>query len=215
MDSKKKLTKEDLATYHKIAERVETAFYNRYCGDRVTHYIHVTMFHHEELQQECQKDGRTLTWYEQQGWEAMNKADITFINRHTTKGAQVGRKPKDRGQKRKANTVEIEVEEEVIPSNWREECYGQISWERYQKMKKPPLESLLKDRGLPTSGKKAELISRLVVAEQREQNREFKKKERESDPIKYNRWWNASIIVSLFKKEARRLQATSRKEKKQ
>ncbi len=77
----------------------------------------MAIFHHEELQQECKKNGKSLAWYAQQGWEAMNKEDNIFINKHTTKGAKVGRHPKD--LKRKSEL--IEEQKTIMKEAWREE----------------------------------------------------------------------------------------------
>jgi hypothetical protein len=63
-----------------------------------------------------------MSWYEQQGWEAMNKNDTTFINRHTTKGAQVGRHPKEGTRKRKA----AELEEKHEPVLYKAKTSGRI-----------------------------------------------------------------------------------------
>jgi hypothetical protein len=106
-------------------------------------------------------------WYEQQGWEQMNKSDNSFINNHTTRGAQVGRHSNKSGKKR---SIDHEAEEKERAN--LEEI-----------LKKETLQALLAERGLPTSANKPELVSRLLVAKQREKNQEIKKKLRESDPF--------------------------------
>ncbi len=200
-----KLELEDDKTYHQIAEQTEKTFHSRYRGASVTHYLHVAFYHHEELQRESQTDGKSLKWYEQQGWKAMNKMDTSYIENHTTKGAQVGRPKKNKGE-----------QTEIVPKESKEckqKSNEELSCEKEEKELEVSIYSLtvvklqerLKARGLSTSGVKQELGVRLLVDLQREKIKLKKQTERNEDPLQFKRWWNASIIVSLFKREARRL----------
>lgn len=203
MDKKKELNEEDFITYRKLVESAESRFHNRYRGTSVTHYIHCAFYHHEELQKECQQNGKTLTWYEQQGWEAMNKVDTTFIERHTTKGASVGRHLKE-DKKRKIEEL-LPEKEPLSPSKNYNEKEDENLTNSFLNSTVVEIQQKLKERGLSTSGTKRELVARVVVDIQRENIKNRKQMERKEDPMKYKKWWNASIIVALFKKEARSL----------
>jgi len=64
----------------------------------------------------------------------------------------------------------------------------------------------LRERGIPLKRETKDwMIATLLVWEKRQEAEALKKKEREADPIVYAKWWRASIIVCLLKREARRI----------
>lgn len=66
--------------------------------------------------QNALKNGETFIGYEQQGWEKMNSTDRNFIARHTSQGAEAGRKRKEGPQKR---PLEGEADQRILTSNKR------------------------------------------------------------------------------------------------
>jgi hypothetical protein len=140
----------------------------------------------------------------------MNKEDTLYIQNYTSKG---GTKPSKEMRKRKAeqsSELSSSAESTLEKVQQAEEKLKESIW----KMKNVDLQIELKKHGLPSNGVKLELVARLLLTLQREKLKLIKKTEREKDPLRYKEWWNASIIVNLFKWEARRLTRTPVKVKK-
>jgi hypothetical protein len=204
------MSEQQLQAYCMISEAPEEAFHRRYLGTCVTHYLHCLFYHHEELHKECAKDGRTLKSYQQEGWKKMNDADRTYIEKHSTKGATVGRK-------RKVDQITPDLDfKKTMSKSQSYEQLDKLNFEQeydcIMKLTVAQIRDKLKERGLPTSGVKAELIMRLLVKHQQEMVEEGKQKERMKDPLKYRKWWRASIIVALLQKQARRIELASTKQ---
>jgi hypothetical protein len=134
----------------------------------------------------------------------MNHADMEYLHKHSTKG---GKKLTNEEKKRKA-TDSIEERVNCFESETEREEETTLKKSLWSKTN-ANLQNELKTRGLPTSGTKKDMVLRLLTSFQREKTKALKKKEREQDPLKYQRWWNTSIIVDLFKWEARRLVRTT------
>lgn len=204
------ISEEQMATYNTLAKEAEEAFHKQYRGARVTYYLHYKFYHFDELQKECLKDKKTLAYYQQQGWEQMNNADRNYIKRHTSNGAQTGRKSHivngaQSGQKRKAEEMEEQVNElEEFKKILVQRDY-EPKYEELQKMNKNELKKMLNKRGLSTTGKKDKLITDYLHHLQKEEYLEWEKQQRKDDPIEMNNWLRASLIVALFKRQAHTL----------
>lgn len=193
-----KPTAETLVSYRKLAELSEKTYRDRYRAGRVTHYLHVMFYHHEELHAECLQDGRSLGSYKQQGWEKMNDEDRVYIERHTTKGAAVGRPSK----KRKLETTNME--ERPKSKSW-DMVSTTKEFQTLAKLSLDTLQEKMRTKNLPISGTKNELATRLMQCKQRERAIAEKQLERSKDPIGFKKWWRASVIVQLLQKQCRDL----------
>ena len=72
-------------------------------------------------------------------------------------------------------------------------------------MSKKDVEEYCRRIGLKTSGNKPELVYRAVRNEYHLIKKQMKMDELKQDPLKLKRYYNASVIVQLFKRDARRL----------
>jgi hypothetical protein len=185
--------------YSTLAKAAEEAFHNQYRGARVTYYLHYKFYHFEELQRECMRDGKTLAYYQQQGWEQMNDADRIYIKRHTTNGASTGRKQSVNKEASNLSTLKQNIEYDAIQIQRDFE----LNFKKIDKLGIDELKKELNKRGLSTTGQKSKLITDLLLHQQKEAHCKREQKEREDDPLQMNTFWRASIIVALFKKQAR------------
>lgn len=164
--------------------------------------MHYKFCHFSELHRECYLDGKAISWYAQQGWEHMNDCDRQYIKRHTTNGARVGRKSKQPRLEEKAS--ETEEASSILRMEF-ENSQLEAELGKQYKHTKAKLKDQLVNLGLPVSGKKTTLITRLVTFQQWAQAKELRRKQRENDPLESALWWRASIIASLFRQQARKL----------
>jgi hypothetical protein len=197
VDDKDRLTADELNNYPKLAEASEKAFRKLYPSGRITKYLHCLFYHHAELQQECEKNERALGTYKQEGWEKMNDTDRMYLERHSTNGAQVGRKRKitaaeisgspdpssDSKIQTKASREKIIWDPPIEDEKKDKETTNEKTRKELQGLTIAKLGDLLQERGLPKSGKKLILIMRLRLHYEREKMKEEKKKALREDPL--------------------------------
>lgn len=191
-----------------VAGQFDTAFRARYMEHDITHYLHWIFKHSFEQQQECIAGGRTLWWYQQEGWEAMNNLD-KFILLRGHRGANVGRKRKRTQQlpeEEESNPIDDSAEaqlEEVLSSIDAIEAEAiQADIKTFQQKTKKVLEAFAEEAGLAYSGlNKPDLIAMLALdcSQQREliKNQEIRK----NDSTAWNRFLHTDCKCILFRKQ--------------